>query len=319
MKIVALEIMNIGDDIDTTRFKDFGEFISYDLSKPEQIKERGKDADILMINKLPINEETIGELDNLKMVLITATGTDNVDIEYCTRRGIQVRNAKGYSTTVVVQHTFAALFYVLEHLNYYDNYVKSGDYTKSLTFCNFDERFYELNGKTWGIAGLGNIGKNVAKVAAAFGCKVIYYSTSGKHDDPEVRRVDFDELLRESDIISVHAPLNDATRNLFNLSAFKKMKKTSFLVNMGRGPIVNEADLLKALEDDEIAGAALDVLSKEPMDIENPLLKYKDSNRLLITPHIAWASYEARERLMGDMYKNIRSYIDGGDFNLVNP
>lgn len=318
MKIVALEIMNIGDDIDTQRFKDFGEFISYDISKPEQIKERGKDADVLMINKLPINESTIGELDNLKMVLVTATGTDNVDIAYCTKRGIQVRNAKGYSTTVVVQHTFAALFYVLEHLNYYDRYVKSGEYTKSLTFCNFDEKFYELDGKTWGIVGLGNIGKKVAQVAKTFGCNVIYYSTSGNHDDSDYERVDFDTLLKESDIISIHAPLNDATRNLFDGKAFSKMKKTSFLVNMGRGPIVNEEDLLRALTNDEIKGAALDVLSKEPMREDNPLLKFTDSNRLLITPHIAWASYEARERLMSDMYKNIESFIAGGDFNLLN-
>lgn len=319
MKIVALEIMNIGDDIDTTRFKDFGEYVSYDMTKPEQIKERAMDADILMINKLPMNESTIGELNNLKMILVTATGTDNVDIEYCTKRGIQVRNAKGYSTTVVVQHTFAALFYVLEHLNYYDRYVKSGAYTKCPTFCNFDERFYELEGKTWGIVGLGNIGKGVAKVASAFGCKIIYYSTSGKHDDPDYERVDFDTLLGQSDIVSIHSPLNDATRNLFDTAAFKKMKKTAFLVNMGRGPIVNEDDLLKALNENEIAGAALDVLSKEPMLDTNPLLKYTDSNRLLITPHIAWASYEARERLMSDMYKNIQSYIDGGKFNLINP
>lgn len=319
MKIVALEIMNIGDDIDTARFKDFGEYVSYDMTKPEQIKERAIDADILMINKLPMNESTIGELNSLKMILVTATGTDNVDIEYCTKRGIQVRNAKGYSTTVVVQHTFAALFYVLEHLNYYDGYVKSGEYTKSPTFCNFDEKFFELSGKTWGIVGLGNIGKGVAKVASAFGCNVVYYSTSGKHDDPDYKRVDFDTLLTTADIISIHSPLNDATRNLFNLDALKKMKKTSFLVNMGRGPIVNEDDLLKALNENEIAGAALDVLSKEPMLDSNPLLKFKDSNRLLITPHIAWASHEARERLMSDMYKNIQSYIDGGDFNLINP
>lgn len=318
MKIVALELMNIGYDIDISKFDSFGEFVKYDLTTREQIYERCVDADVIIINKLPINETTIGDLKNLKMVMVTATGTDNVDKEYCAKRGIQVRNVKGYSTTVVVQHTFATLFYVLEKLNYYDNYVKSGEYTKSPIFCNLDKKFFELKDKTWGIVGLGDIGKGVANVAKAFGCKVVYYSTSGRNANPDYERVDFDELLANSDIISIHAPLTDATKNLFNKDAFKKMKKTAYLVNMGRGPIVNEQDLLEALNDDEIAGAALDVISKEPMEETNPLLNCKDSNKLIITPHIAWASVEARQRLMDMVAENLQSFIDGGDLNLVN-
>lgn len=319
MKIVALELMTIGEDIDISKFDSFGEFVKYDLTSKEQIEERAADADVIIINKLPINETTISGLNNLKMVMLTATGTDNVDKEYCASRGIQVRNVKGYSTTIVVQHTFAALFYVLEKLNYYDNYVKSGEYVKSPIFCNLDEKFFELKDKTWGIVGLGDIGRGVADVAKAFGCKVVYYSTSGKNANPNYDRVDLDELLSQSDIISIHAPLTDATRNLFNKDTFKKMKNTAYLVNMGRGPIINDADLAEALNNGEIAGAALDVLSKEPMEESNPLLSIQDSRRLIITPHIAWASYEARQRLMDMVAENLQSYIDGGDLNLVTP
>jgi len=319
MKIVALELMTIGEDIDISRIDKFGEFVKYDLTTKDQIAERAADADVIIINKLPINETTIASLKNLKMVMLTATGTDNVDKEYCASRGIQVRNVKGYSTAVVVQHTFAALFYVLEKLSFYDNYVKSGEYCKSPIFCNLDKKFFELNGKTWGIVGLGDIGRGVASVAKAFGCRVIYYSTSGKNANPDYERVELDELLSQSDIVSIHAPLTDATRNLFNKDTFSKMKNTAYLVNMGRGPIVNDEDLKNALNNNEIAGAALDVLSKEPMEKSNPLSEIQDSNKLIITPHIAWASFEARQKLMDMVAENLQSYVDGGDLNLVTP
>ena len=319
MKVVALERMSIGEDIDLSGFEQFGEFVTYELSTKDQIEERAKGAEVIIINKLPINEETIANLNELKLVVLTATGTDNVDINYCASRGIEVRNVKGYSTSVVVQHTFASLFYVLEKLNYYDNYVKSGEYIKSPIFNHFDEKFWELDGKVWGIVGLGNIGRGVADVAKAFGCKVIYYSTSGRNSNSDYDRVELDELLEQSDIISIHAPLTPETRNLFNRDLFKKMKKSAYLVNMGRGPIVNEEDLVEALNNNEIAGAALDVLCKEPMAEDNPLLKIQDSRKLLITPHIAWASVEARQRLIDLDVENIKSYLAGGDFNLVTP
>ena len=318
MKIVALEMMSIGEDINVSAFNDFGEFITYQLTYPDEIYDRASDADVIIVNKLPINESTIADLTNLKLVLITATGTDNIDKDYCKSRGIQVRNVKGYSSPAVVQHTFASLFYVLEKLNFYDNYVKNGDYVKSPIFCNLDQKFWELSGKTWGIVGLGAIGRGVADIAKAFGCKVIYYSTSGRNANPDYERVELDELLSQSDIVSIHAPLTAQTKGLFNKDAFTKMKKSAYLVNVGRGPIVDEEALVWALNNDEIAGAALDVISKEPMAADNPLLEIKDSNKLIVTPHIAWATVEARQRLMDLVVENLKSYLDGGDFNLVN-
>ena len=311
MKIVALERINVGYDVDVSRFHELGEFIEYDFSTADQIKERGQGAEILVINKLPMNENTLRDLTELKLICVTATGTDNVDVDYCKSRGISVCNVKGYSTASVVQHTFAVLFYVFEKLNYYDAYVKSGDYTKNAIYTHFDEHFCELQDKTWGIIGLGEIGRGVAKAAEAFGCKVIYYSTSGKNSTTDYKQVDFDTLLAASDIISIHAPLNDSTRNLMTLDAFKKMKETAYLINMGRGPIINEADLAEALEQNLIAGAGLDVLSAEPMRTDNPLLRVKDSKKLLITPHIAWATTEARTRLMEEVRLNIEAYIKG--------
>jgi lactate dehydrogenase-like 2-hydroxyacid dehydrogenase len=311
MKIVALERINVGYDVDVSRFHELGEFIEYDFSTADQIKERGQGAEILVINKLPMNENTLRDLTELKLICVTATGTDNVDVDYCKSRGISVCNVKGYSTASVVQHTFAVLFYVFEKLNYYDAYVKSGDYTKNAIYTHFDEHFCELRDKTWGIIGLGEIGRGVAKAAEAFGCKVIYYSTSGKNSTTDYKQVDFDTLLAASDIISIHAPLNDSTRNLMTLDAFKKMKETAYLINMGRGPIINEADLAEALEQNLIAGAGLDVLSAEPMRTDNPLLRVKDSKKLLITPHIAWATTEARTRLMEEVRLNIEAYIKG--------
>lgn len=317
MKIVALEIKNIGADVDLSKYNDLGDFVQYDLTSVDQIEERAGDADVLIINKLPINESTIGNFKNLKLVCITATGFDNVDVKYCNSMGIEVCNVKGYSTSSVVQHTFASLFYIYEKLNYYDAYVKSGEYAKCNIFTHIDEVFYELEGKTWGVVGLGNIGRGVANVAKAFGCKVIYYSTSGKNSNSDFERVDFDALLSESDIISIHSPLTDATRNLFSTEAFKKMKSSAYLVNVGRGPIVDEAALVKALNDNEIAGAALDVVSKEPISADNPLLAIKDSKKLLITPHIAWASLEARTRLMDEVYLNIKAFMNNEKRNNI--
>ncbi len=317
MKIVALERINVGYDVDVSKFRELGEFVEYDLSVPEQVKERGQGAEVLIVNKLPMNADTLTGLKDLKLICLTATGTDNVDCDYCKSHDIAVCNVKGYSTDSVVQHTFATLFYVLEKLNYYDQYVKSGSYTKCNIFTYFDQHFMEIRDKVWGIIGLGEIGHGVAKVAEAFGCKVIYYSTSGQSREESYQRVDFDTLLASSDIISVHAPLNDRTRNLMTLEAFRKMKKTAYFINMGRGPIVNEADLTTALEQDLIAGAALDVLSAEPMREDNPLRRVQDSSKLIITPHIAWATNEARKRVMDEVFENVVAFIKGDRRNRI--
>lgn len=310
MKIVMLERKNVGTDFPMPDFEKFGELTVYDYSTPDVVAARVKDADIVIMNKMPMNEETLRDAANLKLICVTATGMDIIDMDYCKKRGIAVRNVSGYSTENVVQHTFALLFYLFEKLSFYDGYVKGGDYISCPTFTYFDHIFYELSGKVWGIVGLGTIGHRVAEVAKAFGCEVIYYSTSGIEREEPYERVSFDELLKRSDVVSVHAPLNDRTRGIFDKEAFAKMKPSAFFINVGRGPIVAEKDLADALTAGEIAGAGLDVLSKEPMLKENPLFPLKDSEKLIITPHIAWASKEARVRLMEGVYRNVEEFVN---------
>ncbi|SDB45429.1 glycerate dehydrogenase [Pseudobutyrivibrio sp. YE44] len=298
MKIVFLDRKTIGEDIDLSGFERFGEVVIYDYSSSEEVPARVEDADVIVLNKVLINEQTVGKAKNLKLVCVTATGTNNLDKDFLAARGIEWRNVAGYSTEAVTQHTFALAFNLMEHLNYYDDYVKSEKYVNDKMFTHFEMHFHELNGKNWGIIGLGAIGKRVAEVAKCFGANVSYYSTSGKNHDNTYKEVDFDTLLAESDIVSIHAPLDDNTLHLMDAEAFKKMKKSAILINVGRGPIIVEKDLAEALESGQIAAAGLDVLDVEPMSPENPLVRVKDSNKLLITPHIAWAAVEARQRLM---------------------
>lgn len=309
MKIVFLDAKTIGEDIDLSGFDVLGEVVKYGFSTAEEARERSKDADVLILNKVQVNQQTIGEADHLKLVCVTATGTNNLDKEYLDKRGIAWRNVAGYSTESVAQHTFAMLFYLLEKLPYYDNYVKSEKYVNDVSFTHFAKAFHELSGMTYGIIGLGNIGRRVADIAKAFGCRVIYYSTSGRNSQPGYERVSFDELLEQSDIVSIHAPLDENTLGLMNKEAFAKMKKSALLLNVGRGPIINEADLAEALNNKTIAAAGLDVLSVEPMQEDNPLRGIKDSERLLITPHIAWAGVEARNRLMEIILGQIKEFF----------
>ena len=309
MKIVFLDAKTIGEDIDLSGFDALGEVVKYGFSTTEEARERSKDADVLILNKVQVNQQTIGEADHLKLVCVTATGTNNLDKEYLDKRGIAWRNVAGYSTESVAQHTFAMLFYLLEKLPYYDDYVKSEKYVNDVSFTHFAKAFHELSGMTYGIIGLGNIGRRVADIAKAFGCRVIYYSTSGRNSQPGYERVDFDELLEQSDIVSIHAPLDENTLGLMNKEAFAKMKNSAILLNVGRGPIINEADLAEALNNKAIAAAGLDVLSVEPMQEDNPLRGIKDSELLLITPHIAWAGVEARNRLMGIILGQIKEFF----------
>ena len=309
MKIVFLDAKTIGEDIDLSGFDELGEVVKYGFSTAEEARERSKDADVLVLNKVQVNEQTIGAAKHLKLVCVTATGTNNLDKEYLAKQGIEWRNVAGYSTESVAQHTFAMLFYLLEKLPYYDNYVKSEKYVNDVSFTHFAKAFHELSGKTYGIIGLGNIGRRVADIAKAFGCHVIYYSTSGRNSQPGYERVSFDELLERSDIVSIHAPLDENTLGLMNQKAFAKMKSSAILLNVGRGPIINEADLAEALNNRTIAAAGLDVLSVEPMQPENPLRGIKDSESLLITPHIAWAGVEARMRLMDIILNQIKEFF----------
>lgn len=310
MKIVFLDAKTIGDDIDLSGFDELGEVVKYGFSDPDEIPSRLNDADVAVLNKAPINERTVGGAKNLKLVCVTATGTNNLDKDYLDSRSIKWRNVTGYSTESVAQHTFAMLFYLLEKLRYYDDYVKEGRYVNDRVFTHFAERFDEINGKTWGIIGMGNIGRRVADIAVSFGADVIYYSTTGKNNRQKYERVSFDELLSRSDIISVHAPLTENTENLMNRDAFFAMKKSALFLNLGRGAIVVEEDLADALREGEIAAAGLDVLREEPMSPANPLLAVKDSRRLLITPHIAWASVKSRHRLMDTVLNQIRDWMN---------
>lgn len=310
MKIVFLDAKSVGEDIDLSKYNELGDFITYDYSSPEQIPLRVQDADVVITNKCQIDKTSIGNAFHLKLVCVTATGTNNLDKEYLAERGIAWRNVAAYSTESVAQHTFAMLFYLLEKLSYYDSYVKSGSYANDTSFTHFAERFHEISGMTWGIIGLGNIGRRVADIAKAFGANVIYYSTSGKNNQDGYTRVDFDTLLSNSDIISVHAPLTPETENLINQEALSKMKKSVIFLNVGRGAIVNEKDLADALENGTIKAAGLDVLAVEPMSPASPYLQIKDSKKLLITPHIAWASIEARTKLMDIIYQQIHEFIN---------
>ena len=309
MKIVFLDAKSIGEDIDLSAYDALGEVIKYDFSTAEEAAVRSVDADVLVLNKVEVNEKTIGNASHLKLVCVTATGTNNLDKAYLEKRGIAWRNVAGYSTESVAQHTFAMLFYLLEKLPYYDRYVKDEKYINDTVFTHFAEHFNEVNGKTWGIIGLGTIGRRVADIAKAFGARVIYYSASGSPAQEGYEQVDFETLLTTSDIVSVHAPLNEYTKDLMDREAFAKMKKTAIFLNLGRGPIVVEQDLYEALETGEIAAAGLDVLCEEPMSETNPLAKIKDSKKLIITPHIAWASVEARNRLMQIIVEQIREFL----------
>lgn len=309
MKIVFLDAKTIGDDIDLSAYDTLGEVVKYSFSQPEEVPERAADADVLIVNKIRIDEAAVGRAEHLKLVCVTATGTNNLDKDYLERRGIAWRNVADYSTQSVAQHTFAMLFFLLEKLRYYDDYVKEGRYINDTVFTHFAEHFYELKGKTWGIIGLGNIGRRVSAIAEAFGAEVIYTSPSGSAPQEGYHQVDPDTLLAESDIISVHAPLNQYTENLINKNTLKKMKKTCIFLNLGRGPIVNEQDLADALMQGEIAAAGLDVLCQEPMSSGNPLMAIKDSRKLFITPHIGWASVESRTRLMDIIFHQIKEFF----------
>jgi glycerate dehydrogenase len=317
MKIVILEGNALGKDVDQSVFGQLGELVYYDHSTIEDTPDKVKDADIIIVNKIPMNEQTLGQAPHVKMIAITATGYNMIDQEYTSGRGIAVANVGGYSTDSVAQHTFALALYLTNQMAYYDRYVKEGNYADSAIFCHFGRKIMELAGKTWGIIGMGAIGRKVAEIARTFGCNVMYYSTSGKNTNQEYECVDLDTLLAQSDIVSIHAPLNPVTENLMNLENLKKMKPSAILINVARGPIVNERDLVTALDQHIIAGAGLDVVSVEPMRRDNPLLEIQDSNRLIVTPHMAWATGEARQRLADEVYLNIEAFLRGEARNLI--
>jgi len=318
MKIVVLERNSVGTDIPVD-YSELGEVIYYENTvTAEEVAERVKDADIIVTNKAPMNEDSLKDAPKVKLICVFATGYDNVDTVYCKNRGIGVANVVDYSTAMVAQHTFALAFYVSQKMRHYDDYVKKGTYAAQSRFSNFDVPFNELDGKTWGIVGMGNIGRRVARIAESFGCKVIFYSVTGRSKVTDYEQVDFDTLLKESDYLSLHCPLSDLSRNLIDAAALSKMKKSAILINVARGPVVNNHDLYEALEAGTIAGAGLDVIEKEPITADNPLSKIMDSNKLYITPHLAWASVEARTRCVEGVRMNIQAFQRGEKRNIVN-
>jgi len=304
MKIVFLDRKTLGSDVDLDQFNDLGEVVFYDFTKPSQVLERVKDADIVVTNKAIVDKNTM-QNSNLKLICITATGMNNIDLEYAKEKGIPVKNVAGYSTSSVAQLAISYMLQFVQKINFYDNYVKSGGWENSDIFTNNDKPFYELNGKTVGIIGLGNIGKEVAKIASTFGCKVIYYSTSGKNNDTTYNNVSLEVLLKESDIISLHCALNEQTNNLLNKNNLDNLKDGAILLNLGRGGLVNEQDITDTLNNGKDIYFATDVTTVEPIEKTSPLLTIQNKERVIITPHIAWASLEARTRLMDLVYKNI--------------
>lgn len=311
-KIVFLDAATVGDVDSLVKISSLGEYTAYDVTEPAERVERIKGHDVVMTNKVLIDREVMDSCPEVKLICVVATGMNNVDLPYAARKGITVKNVAGYSTESVAQCTFSMLLYLLHSSAYFDAYVKSGQYAASRMFTHLGREYLELNHKLFGIIGLGAIGKQVAKLAEAFGAKVIYYSTSGTNlEGTGYQHLPLEELLQTADVVSIHCPLNDKTLNLLDNARLRMMKPTAYLLNMGRGGVVNEAALARAIDEDRIAGAALDVLTAEPIAADNPLLSVRNAHKLFITPHIAWASREARRRLIDMTVENIKSYVLG--------
>lgn len=304
MKIVFLDAATVGDT-SLAPIARLGELVCYDRSTPAEARERVGDCDVLIVNKVRVDSDLLDAAPALKLVCEAATGVNNIDVEACEKRGIPVRNVAGYSTDSVVQETFMHMLSLLGKAPYFDGAVKSGAYSRSGLFTDVSHPFIEITGKTLGIIGMGTIGQKVASVASAFGMRVIYFSTSGTGHCKDYPCVDLDTLLAESDVVSIHAPLNARTQGLLKMAELRKMKPSAFLINMGRGGIVDEADLAAAVDEGVIAGAALDVFTVEPLPSDHPFLQVKHPERFRFTPHTAWASVEARERLVAIIADNI--------------
>ena len=308
MKIAFLDTSTIGEVSALKRINSLGELTCYEITPPNEVFERVKDVDVIITNKVIISKQVIDNAPKLKLVCIAATGMNNVDLDYAAEKGITVKNVNDYSTESVAQSTFTMLLHLIGKTTYYDSYVKSGEYSKSTIFTHHGRSFWQLAGKRYGIIGLGNIGKRVAKIASAFDCEIVYYSTSGKNQNPDFKRLGLNELLSTSDVVSIHAPLNDNTKNLIQLEQIKLMKPNAYLINVGRGGIIDEEALTKALNENLIAGAGVDVFTSEPMPSGNPLLKVTNPEKIVFTPHTAWASIEARNLLVEKIYVNIENF-----------
>jgi len=309
MNIVFLDKRTVGDVANLNLLYKLGDLTVYDTTAPEQVIERAGEKEVIITNKVRISKEILDALPALKLICVAATGMNNIDTDYALRKGIAVKNVVAYSTDSVAQVTFAMLLSLLNRIEYYDSYVRSGAYAKSDLFTHHGPVFWELAGKRMGIIGLGNIGRRVARIAEGFGMEVVFYSTTGRNNNIHYKRFDLKTLLKTSDVVSIHAPLNEATGNLITWDKLKLMRSCAIILNTGRGGIINESDLARALNQNIIAAAGIDVYTEEPIKRDNPLLKVLDRSKIIYTPHIAWASREARERLIEKIAGNIESFI----------
>lgn len=308
MKIVFLDAYTVNNS-DMSAIENLGDFTAYRQTHESEILERCEGVDVVICNKVPLKAETLAAMRGVRLICIAATGMNNIDLEAAAKAGIAVINTEGYSTYSVAELTFAGALGLLKQIIYFDNYVKSGGYTNAELTFDFTRPTYELHGKKWGIIGLGNIGKRVAAIATAFGCEVSYHSTSGTNNDSAYPAKSLHELLIQSDIVSIHAPLNDKTLNLIDYHQLSLMKHTAIVINVARGGIINEQGLTRALNDNLIAGAAIDVYSREPMTADNYLNRVRDKYKLLLTPHSAWATTEAMQKLVDTIAKNIETFF----------
>jgi lactate dehydrogenase-like 2-hydroxyacid dehydrogenase len=307
--IVFLDKKTIGKVDNLKLLSKLGNLDIFESTLPDQVVERCSGKEVVIVNKVEMSEEVLKQLPDLKLICVAATGVNNVDLNFAENNGIEVKNVAGYSTDSVAQLTFTMLLYLVNKPYYYDAYVKSGAYSRSDSFTHHDEPFWELKGKRMGIIGLGTIGRQVARIAESFGMEVIFYSTTGRNNHISYKRFELEDLLKSSDVISIHAPLNNQTRNLITYDRMKLMRPCAILLNLGRGGIVHEKDLARALNENVIGAAGLDVMEQEPINADNPLLKLFDKEKIIITPHMAWTSQESRELLMEKIARNIEVYL----------
>ena len=309
MKIVYLDSYPL-EGVSLAPIARLGDFTEYDDTPQGQAVERARGADIVIVNKVKLMRPEVDALPGLKLICVSATGVNNVDVEYAASQGIPVKNVAGYSTHSVTEATFALALSLLRNIVYYDRYVKDGSYAADGKTFHIGPPVSEIGGKIWGIIGLGTIGHRVAGIAEDFGARVVFHSTSGNKREEKYPEKRLEELLRISDIVSIHAPLNERTRNLIGYEQLRFMKPTAILVNVARGGIIDEAALARALDEQIIAGAGLDVFAQEPIETDNPLLKIKNPDKLVLAPHSAWTSREAREALVEGVARNIRDFIE---------
>ncbi len=315
MRITFLDAETLGNDLSVEAFRALGEVTVYPNTAPHEIASHANGAEVLVLNKARINERTLGENTTLRLICITATGFDNVDLDFCRRRGIAVCNVVGYSTQCVAQVTIAMALSLITHLPAFTACVASGTYTASGVANRLEPTYHEIAGKTWGIVGFGNIGRQVGAVARALGCRVLVNKRTPV-DGWDC--VDLDTVCRQSDILSIHTPLNDDTRNLLDERHVSMLKPNAIVINVARGAVTDEKALASAILEGRIGGLGVDVYSAEPMGKEHPFQAIKDLENVCLTPHMAWGAYETRVRLLDEVAENIKSFLRGDKRNRVD-